>query len=126
MSGVHCRLATVPCDLGPKFEIRKYLIIAWIIIVFIFAFADRESKYTAPNVIKKVSFFCQTSKEYLVYAVQVYDESIIPRVAIACVMIYFTIRAIDKMIDEANEKFEVSKYDISFPHLTLPAIKRHT
>jgi len=93
LQGFVC-LFSAPCSKTEKILWRGITFIIFGIIVLILIFAEKESVYYYSN-----------------YSPNVYDNSIIPRIAIGCVSILFGIIAGVFIIEHTGESRELSTVD---------------
>lgn len=88
------------CRPHDKIAWRMWSVIIFTTIMLILIFAERETKYY-----------------YGGYSRQIYDYSIVPRIAIASVLMWFTFHGIKWVIIEMAESRELSTTDAEFDSL---------
>ena len=72
---------TTHCGAQERFDVRKWAIVVWIIVILILIFAQRQSRYSTGG-----------------YERLIYDESIVPRILLVLIMAIFTYLGIERFI----------------------------
>ena len=72
---------TTHCGAQERFDVRKWAVVVWIIVVLILIFAQRQSQYSTGG-----------------YERLIYDESIVPRILLVLIMGIFTYLGIERLV----------------------------
>ena len=72
---------TTHCGAQERFDVRKWAVIVWIIVILILIFAQRQSQYSTGG-----------------YERLIYDESIVPRILLVLIMGIFTYLGIERFV----------------------------
>lgn len=85
------------CDAAPKIIWRSFSTLLFGITMLILIFAERESRFYYTN-----------------YETVVYDDSVIPRISIACVLMVFALLSLRSIIIVSGESKEESTNELDF------------